>query len=463
MKTKIKINKNNKIKELTLTDNYILFSNKKTSIPINKIYSSENISKNKNMKNSKSVTILNNAKKIKNKTERKLTATLSRAQIYDIKEDIYAVYMMVKDNKFRSIKAEKNKSSPKVYLKKNNISENKYEIYDLDKLSYQIYHDYQKINFNDTSNFLDRMELYNIKRCLKDIKIKEYLNIKSPKISELKRQKIFDNLINDVKIRKNKRELNCNINKMSKKLNQKKIDEIVTRLYTNEKNNKKKLKVKIEDKEKQKLIENLKGNKKKNYNNKKEITKCNSQDTINNKIYELNKRLYYREINKKDIQYKLFLQKLDDLFGNHLNNKNKENGLIKNENFSSNQINNNGNKDYLDYSQLINLRKNNNNKIINLQRKINLKERNIVKYNFRDDNTLNNNSNKDNVTINSFIKSFHLNKNLNNKPEANDKIQNGNNIYNIRKDSKNYSFSNQKDINNLKISLLIDNFFCNKK
>ena len=90
--------------------------------------------------------------------------------------------------------------------------ENKYEIYDLDKLSYQIYHDYQKINFNDTSNFLDRMELYNIKRCLKDIKIKEYLNIKSPKISELKRQKIFDNLINDVKIRKNKRELNCNIN-----------------------------------------------------------------------------------------------------------------------------------------------------------------------------------------------------------------------------------------------------------
>ena len=425
MKTKIKINKNNKIKELTLTDNYILFSNKNTSIPINKIYFSENISKYKNMKNNKSITILNNAKKIKNKTERKLTTTLSLAQIYDIKEDIYAVYTMVKDNKFRSIKAKKNKSNPKVYLKKNNISENKYEIYDLDKLSYQIYHDYQKINFNDTSNFLDRMELYNIKRCFKDIKIKEYLNIKSPKISELKRQKIFDNLINDVKIRKNKRELNCNINKMSKKLNQKKIDEIVTRLYTNEKNNKKKLKVKTEDKEKQKLIENLKGNKKKNYNNKKEITKCNSQDTINNKIYELNKRLYYKEINKKDIQYKLFLQKLDDLFGNHLNNKNKENGLIKNENFSSNQIDNNGNKDYLDYSQLINLRKNNNNKIINLQRKINLKERNIVKYNFRDDNTLNNNSNKDNVTINSFINSFHLNKNLNKKPETNDKIQNG--------------------------------------
>jgi hypothetical protein len=56
---------------------------------------------------------------------------------------------------------------------------------------------------------------------------------------ENKRKKVFDSLINDWLKRKNKK-TNLSIVKNEKKINQKKMDEIVTRLYSTKLKHKKK-------------------------------------------------------------------------------------------------------------------------------------------------------------------------------------------------------------------------------
>jgi hypothetical protein len=367
-------------------------------------------------------------------------SALSSSQLENIKNDIYAIHTMAEQKKFKSSISNTKKSKNDKYEKKNNICENKYEIYNKDNLAYQIYHDYQKLHFNDENlNFLERMELYGLKRSLKDIKINEYINIKSPKLPEKQRKKIFDSLINDCTIRKKKKEkLNQNIFKISQKVNKKRMEEIVNRLYNAKKikkikiPNEKEINIKINPVDKECI--NNKKNKKTNNQNIKTINKCNSTKNMN-KIYELNRRLYYNEINKKDIQYKMFLQKVDELLG--INNKKIINNMMEIPDFSnsSGKINN-VKEDILSYSQLENLRKiQNNERQKNYSKSNRLKE----KYVFKDDNSLVDNGGGSN--------------NINGNNNNDDKKQNNDLFYS----------SNQNNIKNLKISIIIDNFFCNKQ
>ena len=415
----------------------------------------DNLPKCKIIKYNKSQTTFNNNINNKVKQDRKMTTTLSSAQLKDIKNDIFTIYNIIKDKKLKNMQNnKKSKSKNKKYgnFKTNKCNENKYELYNREDLAYKIYHDYQKINFNSENlNFLERMELYGIKRNLKNIKIKEYLNLKSPKMPEKKRKKIFDSLINDCLIRKNKFEKRLKIDKNEKnekKLSQKKINEIISRLYSAKKNNNKK-----NDKTKDininiKTISNNERTKDINNKKQKKISKCHSQKNMN-KINELIKRLYYKEINKKDILYKLYLQKVDELL-----------------------INNNGNNTKTNYNFSNN---NNNNKNINSLNDY-LKNVNKTKYIFKDDNSLINgntesiNNNTNNLQ-NNYFTTF--------APNSNKEEDNNNNIKIIINDNGNengiklnnnefYFLSNQNrnnnnnNSNNLKMSILIDNFFCNK-
>ena len=429
-------NNRKKPKELSLCENNIISTNKIN----NKEYSTENLNKNKKLKYNNSLTTFNSKNNINNKVERKLMSALSSSQLVNIKNDIYAIYTMAEQKKFKSSINNTKKSKNE---KKNNNCENKYEIYNKDNLAYQIYHDYQKLHFNDENlNFLERMELYGLKKSLKDIKINEYINIKSPKLPEKERKKIFDSLINDCTLRKKKKEkLNQNIFKINQKVNKKRMEEIVNRLYNAKKikkikiHNEKEISVKINPLDKE--VINNKKNKKANVQNIKTINKCNSTKNMN-KIYELNRRLYYNEINKKDIQYKMYLQKVNELLG--INNIKIINNMMEIPDFS-NSIGkiNNVKDDFLSYSQLENLRKvqKNNERQKNYSKSNRFKE----KYVFKDDNSLVDNGGGSN----------NINGNGNNNND--DKKQNNDLFYS----------SNQNNIKNLKISIIIDNFFCNKQ
>ena len=221
----------------------------------------------------------------------------------------------------------------------------------------------------------------------------------------------------------------------SKKVNEKEINEIVKRLskpkrsliyYNIMRNNK------IDDNN------NKKGNGGKNKENKNKnkiknnITKSISMKSIkkDKQISNINNRLYYKEIdkaNKKDIAYILYKQKVNKLLGvtDNINN-------VKPQSKDS--------KDCISYEQFKILR-NNNNKMINIKSMNNNNNNNIIseKYNFRDeDDSSDNNNNYKNIKANS----------------------NKNNNYNEL-----FTFSkpqNKNSINNLKISIMIDNFFCNK-
>jgi hypothetical protein len=336
----------------------------------------------------------------------------------------------VKDKKQKNNKKiSSSEISTQNHTKRNQYNEKKYEIYNKENLAYEIYHDYKKLNFNDKKiPFLKRMELYSIKRNLKEEKINELLNLRSPKISEKKRRKTFNNLIKDIKIRKEKRakrEINSKLNEKKKKMNQKKINEIVKRLYTSKKNLKAKKNIKTDVEKEAETIDNKNITKE-----KKKLSKSISHNNF--KIIEkLNQRLYYKYMNEKDLTYKLFLGKVDELL------KNKNNS---NDNFSEDKTKYNSiNSDYMSISDLSNFRQN-----YKTNEKINLKQKKI-KYNF------NNGNNYD--IINNIE-----NNQSNNSPKLNN--------FNIKNNDENNLNSElnyfPKKENNLKISLIIENFFSNK-
>ena len=453
--------KRKKPKTLTLCENNST-STKKLN---NKEYPTEILNKNKKLKYNNSLTTFNNKTYINKKIERKLMPILSSSQLEDIKNDIYSFHTNAEQKKLKSSSNLTNKSKNDM-LKKNNINyENRYEIYNKDNLAYQIYHDYQKLKFNDENlNFIERMNLYGYKKSIKDIKVNEYINIKSPKLSEKERKKIFDHLIKDCEHRKKKMEtLNQNINRNSRKVSKKRIDEIVNRLYNSKKN--KKIKLHSDKKKENNKESNLDDKKRKSLNDKennkssaqniKTINKCNSQRNMN-KIYELNKRLYYNELNKKDIPYKLFLQKVNELLG--INDKNFINKMIEIPAFSNyNERKNNINNDFLSFSELVNLRKAQ--KYNERQDKKYYPNRNKLKeiYNFKDDSSLVNSNKEKNKKINN----ENSKKDISIKLDSN-KINEMNNNDEENKNNALFSLSNKNNINNLKISIIIENFFCNK-
>ena len=99
-----------------------------------------------------------------------------------------------------------------------NIQKNRFEKYDKERISYEVYHQYQKLNFNYSSiPFIQRMELYSLKKCLKDYKIEELTNLQSPKISEKEIVQTFNRLIEDSNRRLFKSKKNQKKNKEEKK------------------------------------------------------------------------------------------------------------------------------------------------------------------------------------------------------------------------------------------------------
>lgn len=324
----------NKEKSLTLNESDIFLSNNINNKDnhLRKYSYDSNISQNKKIKYNNSLTNFNN-----NKNENKKTNTLSFSQLKDIHNDIYLVHMN-KQNKARiNTSNSKNKSKKKTFNKSNINFINKYEIYNKDKLAYNIYHDYKKLNFNDDHlDFLERMDLYNIKRNERDKNIQKYINILSPKMPEKERERIFYNLFKDFDIQKIKKkelkekfskEENCiqeeKIIQNGKKYSQENIDEIVHRLYSPRK--KKCIKLK---KESSKNLEAINNNIK-SHNNFKIIK-------------GLNERLYYGELNKKDIPYKLFLQKVKEF----RENNGRYNSIEINNNFNIYNIEYNFDEDY---------------------------------------------------------------------------------------------------------------------
>ena len=280
------------------------------------------------------------------------------------------------------------------------------------------------------------MELYSIKKNIKEEKIEEFINKKIPKVSENKKNEIFKRLINDAEKRKNNKnkfaeiELYYNnaLNKKQKKVNQKELNEIVKRLSTPKKEKINLNIIKPNNNSHRNIFINGGNNNNIKLNNNNNDINCKINKKSNKiknsfsskNIERINQRLYYKEMNKKDFKYKLFMSKVHQLIKYKNNNINKD-------------INNNNN-DYINYEQLKSLR---NNKMLNIKTLSNNNFNNNA-YTFKDDEDIDDDNNKRIKTQNNFN-------------------------YDNKKNNELFSFSKPKNnINNLKISLIIDNFFYNK-
>ena len=301
--------------------------------------------------------------------------------IENVKQDIINFYLIERQkyeekkkesekNRNNNDNIKKNYKSDRPYSATRKIKKNHFEKYDKEKISYEIYHQYQKLNFNFLSiPFIQRMELYSLKKCLKDYKIEELTNLQSPKISEKEIVQTFNRLIEDsnrrlckskkVLNKKEPKEMKINNKKKEKKeikksFIKKKWDEIYEKRFKSklkERNNKleKKRKEKEEKikKEEDSIINNL--NKQqalfskrygiKRNNSENNIIKFSTHSLNSNKYYignskivtNLNQRLYYNEIKKKDIYYKSFLEKAHELLDdNEYDSKNIKSGNKKN-------------------------------------------------------------------------------------------------------------------------------------
>ena len=239
------------------------------------------------------------------------------------------------------------------------LKNNRFEKYDKERISYEIYHEYQKLNFNfKTIPFIQRMELYSLKRCLKDYKVEELAHQQSPKIPEKEKIQTFNRLIEDsnrrlFKTKKNERkkineEKNIKTKEISVINNKNKNPEKKEILKEKKVFNKKKWDEIYEKRFGSKIIDNL--NKKQEIFNQRygmkrnksahHLTKSSNNKLLNkneNKYYignskivtNLNQRLYYNEMTKKDLGYKSFLEKANRLMDTcefkDINNKNNKN------------------------------------------------------------------------------------------------------------------------------------------
>ena len=331
--------------------------------------------------------------------------------IENVKQDIINFYLIEQkkiEEKKKELELNRNLNARAKKNRNNNRKskeKNRFEKYDKEKLSYEIYHQYQKLNFEkEKLPFLERMQLYALKKCLQDYKIEELTNIKSPKISEKKIITAFNRLIEDSNRRNfkiikkntnennkkilsnknkennkniqankkkqnnenyksynnnknNKKENNIKNNlsnsnknaikkkqnyKMNKSFDKQKWDEIYERRFSSKlkERNEKLEKMRQEKEEKKKkeedtIIDNL--NKKQNLITQKyglkrshsvnDLSKGNNNYNINNKYYignnkmiaNINQRLYYNELNKKDIDYKTFMEKAQELLSDNNN------------------------------------------------------------------------------------------------------------------------------------------------
>ena len=438
-------------------------SHKKYDNNLNSYSITEYAIRNKPIKKNYSQKTFNNRNNLKLSTynyiskahsERPNLKTLSEYEIEQIKNEIL---QKIKENKNKSVNLKINNYSSRSnnssrinktkITKKNKIDiilneiEKKFEKYNKGKMAYDVYHDYQKLHFDNYNNFLQRMELYSLKKENKEKTINDYIRLNSPKISNSKKNRVFDTLINDVKIRKQKKELKekedlnffkfnkSKNNLKTKRVNEKEINEIVKRLSKPKRNLKYYNNIIKDNKN-----DNKKDNNDININNggkikENKIMKSFSLKSIKKakKIEQINNRLYKKEMGKKDIAYKLVMKNVYE--------------FLKNSNNIKPYITNNNN-DFISYDQLKQLR--NKNKTIDTE-SINNNKEYIFKENEEDSNSEkenNNNNNKNNY------KGIKTRNNFNHK--------NYNELFSFSGPQTNNS------IHNLKISIMIDNFFSNK-
>jgi len=305
---------------------------------------------NLNIKNSKN----NNSKDL----DIRISKSLDFNNMDNIKQDIINFYLIKKQKDKEKNKTNKNMNNS--HLKKNSKikmekEKNRFEKYDKEKISYEIYHQYQSIHFDKRIPFLERMDLYNLKKILKDYKVEELTKMQSPKTSNKKAISTFNRLIEDSNRRiinsyqKNENERvieKKKINRVSKSFDKKKWNEIYEKRFNSKlKERNEKLEKMREERENEKkreedlIIENLNKkqmllNQRYGYKRSKSVTNLrknsknkdnkNNNNTIGNSklIESLNKRLYYNEINKKDIDYKTFMDKAKELINDNNSNKN---------------------------------------------------------------------------------------------------------------------------------------------
>ena len=401
-------NKNDEIPEKVNSQNILISTNKKQNLNNIENHIDINTPSNSNEKtiNAEIISIINNNKN-NNELKFKIDESIDNNSLDGVKQDIINFYLIEKqkyEEKKKEIETTKNfnynlnskkainnfntKTKRAKSFSTKRLKQNRFEKYDKEKISYEIYHQYQKLNFNYKDiPFIERMELYSLKKCLKDYKVEELTNLRSPKISEKEIVQTFNRLIEDsnrrllksskehYKSNKNKT-INNNIknikkenkafdnnrndvkkndiNKVKRSFSKKKWDEIYEKRFCSklkQRNNKlEKMRKEKEEKikkEEDTIIDNL--NKKEELMNQRygmkrnksanNLTK-NSINSLNkNKYYignskivaNLNQRLYYNEIKKKDIYYKSFLEKAHELLDdNEYDSKNIKSGNKKN-------------------------------------------------------------------------------------------------------------------------------------
>ena len=418
-----------------------------------------------------------NIKNTKNNNSKNLDIRISKSMdlnnMENIKQDIINFYLIKKQKDKEKNKTSKNMSYS--HLKKNSKikmekEKNRFEKYDKEKISYEIYHQYQSIHFDKQIPFLERMDLYNLKKILKDYKVEELTKLQSPKTSNKNAINTFNRLIEDSNRRiinsyqKNENEnviKKKKINRVSKSFDKKKWNEIYEKRFNSKlKERNEKLEKMREERENEKkreedlIIENLNKkqillNQRYGYKRSKSVTnlrknnksKDNKDNNNNNNIIgnsklieSLNKRLYYNEINKKDIDYKIFMDKAKELINDHNSNNSNNNFFIS---FGKQRKNNYRFKeDKIKYNTKKNAFRTNSS-ISNNKKALNS---NCI-YNFRDNDSANEKDNKDYVKL------------INNKNEDSNFNKNKENMKNIEnhkyheineKKSYHNSFSNSK-------------------
>ena len=389
-----------------------------SSLKLDNFNSSTN-HKNLNMKNTKN----SNSKDL----DFRISKSMDFNNMENIKQDIINFYLIKKQKDKEKNKSNKNKNNS--HLKKNSKikmekEKNRFEKYDKEKISYEIYHQYQSIHFDKQIPFLERMDLYNLKKILKDYKVEELTKLQSPKTSNKKAINTFNRLIED----SNRRIINSyqknenknviekkKINRVSKSFDKKKWNEIYEKRFNSKlKERNEKLEKMREERENEKkreedlIIENLNKkqillNQRYGYKRSKSVTnlrknsksKDNNNNNNNNNIIgnsklidSLNKRLYYNEINKKDIDYKTFMDKAKEIINDNNNNnvfisfgKQRKNNYI----FNEDRLKYNGKKNAFRTNSSVA----NNKKVLNS---------NCI-YNFRENDIANEKDNKNNHYI----------------------------------------------------------------
>lgn len=222
---------------------------------------------------------------------------------FNFKKNLSPSFSTSKMVKYQPVKKKRNNSanSPGALYK------NKYSKYNIQQLSYTISNEYSKIEF-ENKKFIDRMDYYTLKACLKNYTIEELVNENKPKLPESVRVQCFNRLIEDSNRRiETKRKIegitsddilmrdiqqslnNKEIEPMTKKKWNKIYQEKILKRYND-------FKQMIEEKRKESLKE-------KKEKEDKIIAERNKKKKFfsKEKIEDINKRLYYSPHNKKII------------------------------------------------------------------------------------------------------------------------------------------------------------------